>query len=63
MSEIDFKMLDIFITSFLVVFSLMCVLYLCYLERMENKRIEESRRKRHEWREKRREGTKWEIRN
>lgn len=63
MSEIDMQYIDIFIISFLIVFSLICVSYLCYLEHLENKRIQESIRKRHEWRKKRREGTRWEIQN
>ena len=63
MSEIDFKYLDMFITTFLVFFSLMMVVYLCWMNHKDNISIEESRRKRLEWREKRREGTKWERLN
>lgn len=61
MTELDFKYIDMFITAFLVIFFLFSTFMICYLENEENKRIEESRRKRLEWREKRREGTIWET--
>lgn len=63
MTEIDFKNIDMFVTIFLMCLMTFVTLLLCYLEYCENKRIEESRRRRLEWRERRREGTRWETRN